>query len=178
MRRDRGNRRTHGLRSAGFTLIELMVTVAVIAILSAVAVPAMTGLINHSRISGLTGEVVSAIQLARSEAVRRNARVTLCPSTDGTTCANSTDWTGWIVLARDNTAATDHVMLAETAPGSTQVSGPAGGIVFRPSGLLVAQSQLTVCVPTTNPAANQRVVTVALSGSPITERANGGGQCP
>jgi len=173
MRRQGGERRT-----AGFTLIELMVTVAIVAILAAVAVPAMTGLINHVRISGLTGELVSAVQLARSEAVRRNARVTLCPSDDGATCANSEAWAGWIIEARDNTSGADQIVLAETAPANTEVSGPAGGIVFRPSGLLVTQSRLTVCVPTTNPAANQRVVTIALSGSPITERADGGGQCP
>ncbi|MCD9005136.1 GspH/FimT family pseudopilin [Luteimonas sp. XNQY3] len=168
----------HGRHGGGFTLVELMVTVAVIAILSAVAVPAMTGLINRSRISGLTGEVVSALQLARSEAVRRNARVTLCPSADGLTCTNSVDWAGWIIEARDNATGTDQVILAGTAPSNTQVSGPAGGVVFRPSGLLVSQSQLTVCMPTNNPAANQRVVTVALSGSPITTPQEGGGQCP
>lgn len=165
-------------RGRGFTLVELMVTVAVVAILSAVAVPVMTGLINNSRLSGMTGEVVSAVQLARSEAVRRNARVQLCASADGLSCTSTTNWTRWIIRAPDNTSGTVTVALDHRPPANTQVRGPAAGVVFRPSGLVVNQAQLTVCVPTSNPAANQRVVTVALSGSPITTRANGGGTCP
>lgn len=171
-------RRGRSCGDEGFTLVELMVTVAVIGILAVVAVPAMTGLINNSRISGLSGEVVSAVQLARSEAVRRNARVTLCASGDGATCSNSADWSRWIVQAPDNTSGGTDVVLDGTAPGNAQVSGPASRIVFRPSGLVVSQAQLTVCVPTTNPANNQRVVAVVLSGSPVTTRANGAGACP
>ncbi|WP_310154748.1 GspH/FimT family pseudopilin [Luteimonas sp. 3794] len=164
--------------AAGFTMVELMVTVAIIGILAVVAVPAMTGLINNSRLSGLSGEVVSAVQFARSEAVRRNARVTLCASADGLACSNAADWSRWIVLAPDNTSGGTDVVLDGVAPGNAQVSGPAGRIVFRPSGLVVSQAQLTACVPTTNPENNRRIVTVGLSGSPVTTRANGAGTCP
>jgi len=138
----------------------------------------MTGLVHHSRISGMTGELVAAIQLGRSEAVRRNARVQLCASVDGVTCASSTTWARWILRTRDNTTGAVVVALDNTPPTNTQVRGPAGGLVFRPSGLVAAQGQVTVCVPTTNPSNNRRVVTVALSGSPITASANGAGTCP
>ncbi|WP_279512678.1 GspH/FimT family pseudopilin [Luteimonas aestuarii] len=162
----------------GFTLIELMVTVAVVGILAMVAVPAMTSLVNGNRLAGMTGEVTSSLQLARSEAIRRNARVTICGSTDGTTCGGGGDWSRWIVTGRDNTTGVVEVIRDNAAPGSVQISGPAGGIEFRPSGLIDGEEQLTVCVPTDSPEQNQRVITVMISGNLFTNRNNGGGACP
>lgn len=164
----------------GFTLVELMVTVAVIGILAMVAVPGIAALVNNGRINGQTEEMIASLQLARSEAVRRNTRVTLCPSTDGTTCAGTTAWSGWIVHGMDNTLATptDDVIRNSTVSGNVQVSGPAAGIVFRPSGLIDTAQTVTVCMPTTNPSQNQRVLTVAISGVVTKTLNNGGGSCP
>ncbi|MCR6495833.1 GspH/FimT family pseudopilin [Thermomonas sp. S9] len=162
----------------GFTLVELMVTVSVIAILAVVAVPGMTALINSSRLNGQSEEMLSSLQLARAEAVRRNARVTVCPSTDGSTCTSSTSWTQWIVRGRDNVTATDDVIRSNRASGGVQISGPAAGIVFKPSGLIDAQQVVTVCMPTSNPSQNQRVLTVMISGVVSSSKVNGGGACP
>lgn len=162
----------------GFTLIELMVTVVVIGVLAVVAAPAMTALVNNSRINGQTEELVTALQLARTEAVRRNARVTLCPSTDGSTCAASTSWARWIVHGMDTTAGVDDVIRDSSASASVQVSGPAAGIVFKPSGLIDSQQSLNVCMPTTKPADNQRALTVMISGVVSVSKANGSGACP
>lgn len=157
---------------AGFTLIELMVTVAVVGILAMVAVPAMTGLVNGNRLAGMTGEMTSSLQLARSEAIRRNARVTICRSTDGATCAGGTDWSSWVVISGAD------VIRSNTVPGSLEISGPAAGIEFLPSGLIDAAETFTVCVPTSQPEQNQRIITVMISGNIFTDRANGGGACP
>lgn len=162
----------------GFTLVELMVTVSVIAILAAVAVPGMTALINNSRLNGQSEEMLSSLQLARAESIRRNARVTVCPSTDGSTCASSTAWTQWIVRGHDNVNGTDDVIRSNTASGGVQVSGPAAGIVFKPSGLIDAQQVVTVCMPTSNPSLNQRALTVMISGVVSSSKVNGGGACP
>lgn len=145
----------------GFTLVELMITVAVIALLAVVAAPAMNGLVNNSRAVGQAEELVASLQLARAEAVRRNARVTICPSTDGSTCASSTTWTRWIVHGMDNTAATpvDDVIRDNTSSGSVQVSGPAAGIVFRPSGLIDTAQKLEVSM-----SDKKRCLTVMISG--------------
>ena len=173
-----GATKPKGSPQSGFTLIELMVTMAVLAILAVVAVPAMTMLINGNRLSGMNDELTASVQLARSEAIRRNAPVTVCGSADGTTCAAVTDWNRWIVLGRDNATATNQVIRDNDAIGPVEVSGPAAGLVFRPSGRIDAEAQLTACVPTTSPNQNQRVITVMISGGIRTARVDGGGNCP
>lgn len=165
---------------AGFTLVELMVTLAVVGILAAVAAPAMTSLIAGNRLAGATGELTSSLQLARSEAIRRNAQVTVCASSNGTSCTAGTDWSSWIVTGPDNSAAAgaaDDVILAHTAPDSLRVSGPAAGIVFRPSGLIRAAAELSVCAPTASLSENRRDINVMISGNISTTRTEGGAEC-
>lgn len=84
--------------SGGFTLVELMVVLAVLAVLLGVAVPSFQNIINRNRLTAVTNEIVAAIQLARVEAVRRNGRVVFCPTADGATCGG-TNWLRSIVLA-------------------------------------------------------------------------------
>lgn len=169
--------------SSGFTLIELMVTVAVVGILAVVAVPAMTGLINANRINSASDNLTAALQLARSEAIRRGTSVTVCASNDGQACASTTSWNRWIVRGRDNVASEAgseviDILRDETPAGSIELQGPANGLVFRSSGLLDSEQQLVVCMPTSQPADNQRQITVMLSGGHRTDKANGGGACP
>ena len=72
----------------GFTLIELMVTLAVTAIVLGVAVPSFNTMIINSRSATLGEDFATALNFARSEAVKRKARVTLCASSDGLTCGD------------------------------------------------------------------------------------------
>lgn len=86
-------------REAGLTLIELMVTLAVAAILITVAVPGFGGLVTEQRLVTTTNQFVTALHLTRSEAVRRGSRVTLCASEDGNTCGSTVGYSGgWIVF--------------------------------------------------------------------------------
>lgn len=155
----------------GFTLVELMVTLAVVAIVALIAVPGMQGLVNNSRSTGMAGEMTASLQLARSEAIRRNSPVTVCGTADGTTCAANTSWGRWIVIGNDNAAGTTDVIRDNTVTGSVQLTGPDTGIQFNPSGLIEAQATLTVCVPTITP----RIIRVMISGNIVTE--NGSGTC-
>lgn len=98
--------------SRGFTLIELMVAIMVLAILLGVAVPSFRDAALSSRLTAYANDLVASAQLARSEAIKRNAPVTLCASKNGIACgidAGSGWEAGWIVLApaRDVEVTTD-----------------------------------------------------------------------
>lgn len=83
-------------RQRGLTLIELMVGVSVLAILSTVGVPSFLGAVHNAEVAVIANELTLALNLARSEAVRRGEDVRLCASADGATCAG--EWRqGWIV---------------------------------------------------------------------------------
>ena len=83
----------------GFTLIELIVTISILAILMTVAIPSFRSLIINNRIATQANDFVSDVSYARAEAVRRNLRVTVCQSNDGATCAAVAIWqNGWIVF--------------------------------------------------------------------------------
>lgn len=83
--------------TAGFTLYELMVTVAVAAIIFSFGVPSFQSFMQNSRSVTYTNDLITALNLGRSEATRRGAPINLCASADGATCSGSTDWsTGWV----------------------------------------------------------------------------------
>lgn len=86
--------------SDGFTLVELIITMVVAGILIAIAVPSFQSVIRNNQLSTQANEFVSALNLARSEAVTRGTRVAVCKSANGTSCTTSGDWAqGWIVFA-------------------------------------------------------------------------------
>lgn len=84
---------------SGFTLVELMVTLAVAAILLTVAVPSFTDLIRTNRLTTKTNLFTTALNLARSEAIKRNVKVVVCKGANGA-CNTGNEWEdGWTVFA-------------------------------------------------------------------------------
>ena len=83
----------------GLTLVELLVSVAVGGILMSITVPAMTGMLNTHKAISATNALFAGLNLARSEAIKRNARAVLCKSANGISCAASGGWEqGWILF--------------------------------------------------------------------------------
>jgi len=92
-------------------MIELLVTMSVMAILMAVAIPSFQSFVSTNRVAALTNDLVSALNLARSEAVKRGARVTVCktanPAAVAPTCSTGASWqTGWLVFVDGGAAGT------------------------------------------------------------------------
>lgn len=87
----------------GFTMMELLVALAVGAILLTIALPGYAFLVNSSRLTTATNDLVAALQLARSEAIKRGIRVTVCKTSNAMAaapvCDPSASWQqGWLVF--------------------------------------------------------------------------------
>lgn len=92
-------RRSAQPAAAGFSLIELLLVSAIAAALAAVAVPSFAGFLATQRSSSTVSRFVASLNLARSEAIKRNARAVLCKSADGSTCMSDGAWDqGWMVF--------------------------------------------------------------------------------
>jgi len=85
--------------AAGVTLIELMFGMSALAVMLALAVPSFRQMTANNHAAALESDLVSALNLARSESLNRGVPVSVCASSDGATCASANDWaSGWIVF--------------------------------------------------------------------------------
>jgi type IV fimbrial biogenesis protein FimT len=171
-------------RAQGFTLIELMVTIAVLAILLAIG---FTSLINANRLTAQANEVVASLQLARTEAIRRNARVILCRSTNGSVCTAASGQGQWLTFVdadASGTAQPAEIVRVSAINPPALVSSLEDRITFRSDGMArnaaggLLATAITVCLPTTQPAENQRAVNLASGSRVSTQKVNGAGVCP
>ena len=120
--------------AGGFTLVELMVTLAMSAILMTFAVPGFNELIKSNRLSSTANDLLSTLQYARSEAVTRKTAVTVCTSADSVSaddpsCDSTVNWqNGWIVFVdrNGNNARTTGAGSTETLLAAREPVGAAG----------------------------------------------------
>jgi type IV fimbrial biogenesis protein FimT len=144
----------NALRSFGFTLIELMVTVSIAAIVLTLGVPGYTEMIQNNRMTTQINEFTAYVNLARSEAIKRGVSVTMCKrNTPGTACDNSASWlAGWIVFADPSNKGTidtgeEVIRLRESLVGLTSINFSTDRLTFGSLGLLegVLNRTITFC---------------------------------
>ncbi len=91
------------LQETGFTLIELMVTIVVAAIILTVAIPSFKEIIDNNRLVTQVNAFTTSLATARSEAIQRSLQVTMCKSANGVNCVTTGNWEqGWIVFEDTN----------------------------------------------------------------------------
>lgn len=184
------------LAERGFSMVELMITIAIAAILLALAVPSFTSFLNSNRVTSQANELLANFQLARLESIRRGARVVVCGSANAAaatpTCSTGTGWGGWIVFVdanRNNTFATsdgDTLLSVNPLSGvtATASSNVDAAVVFRPDGMArttggnLLLGKVSLCVATTTPLQNARDVTFTTGGGSLRiDRRNATASC-
>lgn len=150
-------------RFPGFTLVELLITIAVVAILASIATPSYRAFVAGQRIKTASFDIMSALTLGRSEAIKRAAAVTVIP-TGG-------EWTnGWSVTASDGTilfqqsALSGLSIICKSGSPSATVTCPAGGLTYGGNGRLTAATP-SIQIGSTSSAA-VRCIGIDLSGRP------------
>jgi len=155
----------------GFTLVELMITIAIAAILATMAVPAFNDALLGSKLNSMANSFVGSAQLARSEAIKRNATVRLCASNDGVTCGGS--WRdGWVVLAGGAP-----IFVQGPLKNGFLLNGDVTSIDFQPNGMGATSANLTLCRAKPSVGSLQRTLAVSVTGRASVAKVTGAAAC-
>jgi len=153
--------------NAGFTLIELMVTLTVAAILMAVAIPSLQTFVQNDRQWTQANSMVMSLNAARSEAIKQNVPggVTVCASSDGATCSGASWSQGWVVINPTLPAGTPVMSIPALPTGSTLTeAGAATQVVFQSNGMITAPALLAFKMCDSRGGSYARYLQVSKSG--------------
>lgn len=168
----------------GVTILELLIVITVLAIVVGVGVPGLRELVLNNRQAGAVNELITALQMARSEAISRNvaapAVVSVCASSNGTGCTGT--WSdGWIIYRDANGPAAinvDEVLRAVQAPQGLTITTPgfAAAVSYRRDGRVLANNDFVFC--DSRGAGKARVVQLGISGRPSVSKLRSNGAAP
>ncbi len=148
----------------GFTLVELIITLVIAGILLALAAPNFSGFVKNNRLSSQANGFMADVALARSEAVKRGANITICRSGNGADCFIGTTWKdGWIVVDEANNVLRVHEKLTGE---NTTIASPAvaDSIVYDRSGLMTPTPAAVETISICDDRDQGRLVEIAITG--------------
>lgn len=148
---------------AGFTTVELIIVVAIMCLLTAVAVPSFAGLFASQKANSVGSELFFSLLRARSEAVTRNANVTLAPTVGG-------NWQqGWQIM--DLTSTTTILDSHEKSNGTT-IEGPISVVYDGAGRVKGGTSPMFVITAIVGTSTSYQCVSVDLGGRPYQKKAS------
>jgi type IV fimbrial biogenesis protein FimT len=174
-------------RVRGFTLIELMVTIAVLAILLGIAVPSFNDATLGSKLGSYANNLVASLSLARSEAIKRNTVMTLCVSSNGANCATTGGWEqGWIVACKTTSPSTacdgsgpDWIVFhrQQAAASGIKITESSSTTIrlieLMPTGVGSTPASFTLCRATPSVGTTQRLVRLNSTGRAAVSKITG-----
>ncbi len=170
-------------KHSGFTLIELMMVCAVVGVMVVVSVPNMGAFIKNQRIKSQMFDFLNALNIARSEAVKRKTTVTICSSADldsTPTCAASTNWaTGYIIFEDPNndgtfTGGTDTVInLGNPLTGNNTFNSTGSSVRYQTDGSTLGTTRFAICDNRTPAVDYGRQINITMVGRASVEGGTG-----
>lgn len=170
--------------SKGFTLVELMIVLAIVSIMLGTGAPAMSSVIRSVQLGNASNDLLWSLLVARSEAVKRKSRVTVCKSGDGHSCTQGGSWEqGWLVFqdADDDGQPTQGERILQYAPplsAEMRMTGNlplANYVSYGPTGTTKSLNggfqagTITLCRRSAEPA-DARQIIVSSSGRPRVQK--------
>ncbi len=170
----------------GFTLVEMLVGVAIVAILLGIAIPSYNEAILNMKLTSYANNLVASALLARSEAIKRNAVISMCVSPTGTACGAGGWEQGWIVMCRSSDSVNCNPVGSGTIVIQSQPATSSGWkiteastlttIAFQPTGTGATTATLKVCRASPL-GSSERQVSISVTGRPSATKTTLG-TCP
>lgn len=167
-------------QSSGYTLTELVMTIAILAVIATIAVPAMTGSVMAARAATERAALMESLQAALNYSIANRAYVVFCASSDGEVCLGGSDWTpGWMAFVDDNhnrirdigeSALRERHQLPSGIRLHTSIGRPQ--VVFQPFGGVNAGTNATLTLCDRRGPAKASTLVIANSGNIRADRAS------